>query len=377
MSILKSLPTKLALLTLALFIGQMLPAQGPERGRASHEARFEKLKVELGLTEVQSEQLKTLQKQHHEERRNLRQSDQELGPEQRKAMRKQHEAELSKILSQEQMEKMKEMRPKRERHGEGGDMQGHRGKERKEAFKAMKPLIMEQRIAFEEALSESDKLLIADLRARRSALKPHLKAVRKDMKAVRQQGEAPSAEAKAEMKPLKEEKRAIGEATMEIASRYQSELEAVHAALKPEMEKLRSEKEERKGEACEEKCERKGKKGKHAGRQGHRQEHQAVRFILMDPNGKGAEVAEAAELGIYPNPASVQSTLTYEVPVSGQVRVDLLSKSGQVLRTVYEGEQDAGQYDLDVNVSNLGTDIYYYRVTASDRIQTKRFSIVK
>lgn len=363
----------LAALCLVLLTGLTSFAQQPDRGKD----RMEKLKAELNLSEEQATQMEALHQRFREQKRAFRDSDTRPSPEERKAMREAHKAELTKILSPEQMQQWEEMR---QEHGGKMHMKGHPGighgphaKLDKESKKELHKLLRQQRVKLEASLSAADKAKIDELRGELKALKPELKAQKKAMKSVKEQGEKPSEEMRAEMKPLREQKRAIMKEAGLIAQRYEAEIKNLHEEIKPDLERILGPEVDgcRKGGEAEQ-CKKK------KGAEHHRQK-MAARFILMNPNKRKGEAtaAEVPEMEIYPNPSRSSNTLSYQVKSAGNVRVDLISKDGQVLKTVFQGNQEAGFHELPVDIGNLGTDVYYYKVSSADGVVTKRFTVAR
>lgn len=120
-------------------------------------------------------------------------------------------------------------------------------------------------------------------------------------------------------------------------------------------------------------------KGKRAeGHQGHKQ-HMAAKFILMDPSKSPGQslLSELPEMEIFPNPSENANTVTFFLEASDDVRLELLSKEGQVLRTIFQGKMEAGAHSLPVETSGLGTNLYYYKITTSEGSSTKRFTVAR
>ena len=369
---------------------------GPRGHRGNFEERMERMKAELDLTEDQVAQLEELHEARRAEMKSLRQGGERPSQEVMKAKRQEHKAAMQEILTEEQFAKMKEM--KREHKSEARKVM----KEHKQAFRSeVLPLVMEQRAKFETMLSEADKQQIDQLRGELEALKPQLKELRKEKKQAHKAEAEPSAEMMEQFKALREQKKAIMTSAVKIAQNYESELKALHEEIKPQMEEFHTKMKEQhqgfrpengKAPGCETKkgeC-KKGRKAQGASGnfeemegQGHHQKHRlrkVAQFVLMDPNGTAPGAGgtiETPELEIFPNPSVSNNTLTYQVKTPGQVTIDLLNKDGQVLKNVFNGRQEAGSYDVQVQTQDLKMDVYYYRVTTADNSAMKRFTVVK
>ena len=357
----------LAALCLVMITHLNVLAQGPERGQD----RMEIMKAELGLTDVQATQLEALREQHRAEMRALRNSGEEPNREEMRSKRQAHKAELAKILSPEQMEKMKEMRHEHRGmhgpHGKGMD---------KESKKALRKLMKEQRAKLEPSISPADKAKIEDLRAQLAELRPEMKEMRKEMKGQRAEGEKPSPEQRAAMEPYRELKRSIMQEAAAIAKNYEMEIRQLHEEAKPEIERIVGDMERPPHRFQDtEQC----RKKKHVENPERHEAHMAAKFILMDPNKRAERAVEGSqpEMGIFPNPSQNSNTVTFDMKNAGNVRVDLLSKDGQVVKTVFQGEMDAGSHSIPVQTDGLATDLYYYKVTSPDGVVTKRFTVAR
>ncbi len=94
----------------------------------------------------------------------------------------------------------------------------------------------------------------------------------------------------------------------------------------------------------------------------------------------GADAASPKEAGIislFPNPASQEASLRYQVKNSNTVKVDVLNSIGQVVYTKNEGVQTAGDYQLDINTKTLSTGLYYVRLTVGNNVITDKLSVVR
>ncbi len=90
--------------------------------------------------------------------------------------------------------------------------------------------------------------------------------------------------------------------------------------------------------------------------------------------------AEPAEykfsLNIYPNPAGSQATVAYALDKTSAVNIDVLDMVGQVVSTVFSGNQDAGPQTLSWNSSGAASGIYFVRVNVDGKLYTQRVSVM-
>lgn len=93
-----------------------------------------------------------------------------------------------------------------------------------------------------------------------------------------------------------------------------------------------------------------------------------------DGAGVGVALDVAAPI---PNPFSDASTLSFSIPESGPVRVDLFDVSGRIVRTLFDGAMARGPHALVWDGRNaagrdVGAGVYFYRLTAGAATSTRR-----
>jgi hypothetical protein len=79
----------------------------------------------------------------------------------------------------------------------------------------------------------------------------------------------------------------------------------------------------------------------------------------------------------YPNPFNPTTTIAYGIPVNGKLKIELYNVLGQKVRTLFDGNQNAGSYKLNVNIENLSSGAYFYRMEAGSFVQIRKMLILK
>jgi hypothetical protein len=82
-------------------------------------------------------------------------------------------------------------------------------------------------------------------------------------------------------------------------------------------------------------------------------------------------------IGAYPNPARGATTIKYQLPEESQVRLEIYNVSGQLVKTVNEGQKPAGYHRIDLNSAQLSNGIYLYRLHAGEFSATKKLVVLK
>jgi len=78
-----------------------------------------------------------------------------------------------------------------------------------------------------------------------------------------------------------------------------------------------------------------------------------------------------------PNPFSVSTTLRLYIPSAGQASLKLYDLMGREVRTLCDGNQPSGYKTVGFNTENLPDGIYYYRLSAGKRLETRKMIIRK
>ncbi len=91
---------------------------------------------------------------------------------------------------------------------------------------------------------------------------------------------------------------------------------------------------------------------------------------------------EAIAVSVYPNPFNPQTTISYELPVSGLVRVGIYNVKGQKVKTLYHGWQAQGTQSLiwnglDEGGSLVGSGVYFAHLEQNGRSTTVKLMLLK
>ncbi len=78
-----------------------------------------------------------------------------------------------------------------------------------------------------------------------------------------------------------------------------------------------------------------------------------------------------------PNPFNPITTIQFSVPVDSRVAITLYSASGREVRTVVDGEHEAGRYQAVIAADGLPSGIYFCRMTAGKFVATKKMVLLK
>lgn len=79
----------------------------------------------------------------------------------------------------------------------------------------------------------------------------------------------------------------------------------------------------------------------------------------------------------YPNPFNPATTITYSVHVDSPVRLTVTDLTGRVVRTLVDARQSAGTYRVNVDMINMSSGVYLYRLEAAGMTLTRSMTLIK
>lgn len=80
----------------------------------------------------------------------------------------------------------------------------------------------------------------------------------------------------------------------------------------------------------------------------------------------------------YPNPFNPSTNITFDLPKTTEVRLEVFNSIGAKVAVLAEGQKSAGTHTLTFNASRLASGIYFYRLTAVGKvISTKKMLLIK
>ncbi len=80
----------------------------------------------------------------------------------------------------------------------------------------------------------------------------------------------------------------------------------------------------------------------------------------------------------YPNPFNPSTSITFSIPKSGEVTLNVYNSLGKLVERVIDGSVLAsGKYRADFSGENLSSGIYYYTIFAGNFSETKKMLLIK
>ncbi len=82
-------------------------------------------------------------------------------------------------------------------------------------------------------------------------------------------------------------------------------------------------------------------------------------------------------IGCHPNPFNASATITFQLPVAGNVNLEVYNLMGQRVATLVNGKQKAGVHNVVWDAANFSSGVYFYKLSAGGEVFTKRMTLLK
>ena len=79
----------------------------------------------------------------------------------------------------------------------------------------------------------------------------------------------------------------------------------------------------------------------------------------------------------YPNPFNPSTVIKYSIPQNGLVTMKIYNILGQVVETLINKEQNAGNYEVTFDASRLSSGVYIYNITTGNFTSSKKMMLLK
>jgi hypothetical protein len=103
------------------------------------------------------------------------------------------------------------------------------------------------------------------------------------------------------------------------------------------------------------------------------------RFIITNESFPGEnELPEKIVLNQnYPNPFNPTTVISYELPQSSEVSLQVFDISGRLITTLNEGYAEAGTHTATFDAGNLSSGVYIYTLQAGDVVLNRKLTLIK
>jgi hypothetical protein len=79
----------------------------------------------------------------------------------------------------------------------------------------------------------------------------------------------------------------------------------------------------------------------------------------------------------YPNPFNPVTNISYMIPKNSKVSLKVYDIKGQLVSTLFEGNQNTGIYITQFDGSQLASGVYFYKLEAGDYKEVRKMTLIK
>ncbi len=90
-----------------------------------------------------------------------------------------------------------------------------------------------------------------------------------------------------------------------------------------------------------------------------------------------ADTKNATSLSVHPNPISSSTNISFTIPQSQKVSIQVYDGSGRLVKTISNAVMEAGTHQLTWDATGVAKGIYYLKFNAGSYLETKKLSVIK
>ena len=79
----------------------------------------------------------------------------------------------------------------------------------------------------------------------------------------------------------------------------------------------------------------------------------------------------------YPNPFNPTTTISFGLPVDGNVSIEVYNLQGRIIETLTNQPMKAGYYSVNWNADNHPSGLYFVRIIAGEFTNTQKLMLIK
>jgi hypothetical protein len=87
--------------------------------------------------------------------------------------------------------------------------------------------------------------------------------------------------------------------------------------------------------------------------------------------------AQFALLQNYPNPFNPTTTISYDLPAGGHVKLTIFDMLGRDIATLVDGRMEAGAHQVSFDASRLASGVYFYQLQTGTFVASKKLVLLK
>jgi hypothetical protein len=118
-------------------------------------------------------------------------------------------------------------------------------------------------------------------------------------------------------------------------------------------------------------------------------QHPNATIIVLEDVYQGGSVGAGGKLSAgsppgsfslaqnYPNPFNPVTEISFSLPLTSDVKLEVYNLLGQVVSTIYQGRLEAGHHTYSWDGSDAVSGVYLYKLTAGDFVETRKMVLLK
>lgn len=79
----------------------------------------------------------------------------------------------------------------------------------------------------------------------------------------------------------------------------------------------------------------------------------------------------------YPNPFNPTTTISFKLPQSGEVKLEIFDIRGQLVGTLVNSNMEAGEHEVEFNAQGLASGVYLYKLNSSSGSLSRKMTLIK
>jgi hypothetical protein len=79
----------------------------------------------------------------------------------------------------------------------------------------------------------------------------------------------------------------------------------------------------------------------------------------------------------YPNPFNPSTLITYSIPASSNVVINVYNVIGELIKTLVNQYQEAGIYKVNFDAGSLSNGVYFYKIQSGNFVEIKKMLLLK
>ncbi len=82
------------------------------------------------------------------------------------------------------------------------------------------------------------------------------------------------------------------------------------------------------------------------------------------------------QLNIFPNPITDKFSVTYSLPQSGNIKLEVVNILGEKVKEIVDEKQSVGQHELSIGTEGMNVGVYFLKATSNNFSQLIKFTVV-